>query len=153
MSNLKERIFTELKDAMRAKDAQKLGVLRMLKTAIQYKEVEPGSGELDDAAVLGVIGTLIKQRRDSVEQYVAAGREDLAGTERAEIEVLQTYLPPQLSPEALAEEVARAATEAGATGTKDLGAVMKILTPRVKGQAEGRAVSDAVKAHLATLGS
>lgn len=153
MSNLKERIGNDLKDAMRAKDAQKLGVLRMLKTAIQYKEVEPGSGELDDSAVIGVIGTLIKQRRDSVDQYVNAGREDLAETERSEIEVLQGYLPPQLSAEDLAAEVAKAASEAGASGPQDLGAVMKIINPRVKGRAEGRAVSEAVKAHLASLGS
>lgn len=153
MSNLKEQIGNDLKDAMRAKEAQKLGVLRMLKTAIQYKEVEPGAGELDDAGVVGVVGTLIKQRRDSVDQFVSAGREDLAETERAEIEILQAYLPPQLSAEALAEEVAKAATEANAGGPKDLGAVMKILSPRVKGRAEGRAVNEAVKAHLASLGS
>jgi len=153
MSTLKERIDTELKDAMRAKDALKLGVLRMLKSAIKYKEVEPGAETLDDAGVLKVIATLVKQRRDSVEQYEAAGRADLAATEAAEIEVLQGYLPRQLSADELRALVAQAASEAGASGPKDMGAVMKLLSPRVQGQAEGRAVSEAVKAHLASLGS
>jgi uncharacterized protein YqeY len=150
---LKERIDAELKDAMRSKDEAITSTLRMLKSAIKYKEVEPGGKPLDDAAVVGVIGTSIKQRRDSVEQFRAAKRFDLADKEQKEIEILQRYLPRQLSGEDLRAEVAKAISESGATSAKDMGQVMKVLMPRVQGQAEGKAVSEEVKAQLAKLAS
>lgn len=152
MATLKERIDADLKDAMRSKNELNLSVLRMLKSAVKYKEVEPGASALDDAGVMQVISTLIKQRRDSVAEYEKAGRPELAQKELAEIGVLQTYLPQQLTAEELAAEVQAAIAAVGAKGPKDMGPVMKAVGPKVQGRAEGRAVSDAVKAALAKLG-
>jgi uncharacterized protein len=123
----------------------------MLKSAVKYKEVEPGATLLDDAAVLQVIATLIKQRRDSVEQFRAGGRDDMAQKEEAEITILQNYLPKQLSADELRAEVQAAITAVGAKGPKDMGAVMKAVSPKVQGRAEGRAISEEVKAQLAKL--
>lgn len=148
---LKERIDADLKDAMRSKNELNTSVLRMLKSAVKYKEVEPGASALDDSGVMTVISTLIKQRRDSVEQFNSAGRPELAQKEENEISVLQSYLPAQLSPQELAAEVAQALAEAQAKSAKDMGAVMKILTPRLKGKAEGKAISEEVKAQLSRL--
>jgi uncharacterized protein len=152
MPSLKERIDQDLKEAMRQKQELTTSVLRMLKSAVKYKEVEPGAKALDDAGVLQVISTLIKQRRDSVEQFRAGNRSDLADKEEKEITLLQAYLPKQLSPEELLAEVKAAVAATGARGPKDMGAVMKALLPKVQGRAEGKAVSDAVKAQLAALG-
>lgn len=151
MATLKERIVADLTDAMRAKDELKTSVLRMLKSAVKYKEVEPGASALDDAGVLQVITTLMKQRRDSVEQYRQGNRPDLADKEEKEIAVLLSYLPQQLTAAELAAEVGKGIAEAGAKGPKDMGAVMKVLSPRLKGKAEGKAISDEVKAQLAKL--
>src|SRR5215813_3071706 len=148
MGTLKERIDAELKNAMRSKNELTTSVLRMLKSAIKYKEVEPGGKPLDDPGVLQVIATLIKQRRDSVEQFRAGGRPELADKEEKEIGLLQAYLPAQLSMEQLAAEVRAAIVAVGATGPKDMGAVMKALMPKVQGKAEGKAISDEVKAQL-----
>jgi uncharacterized protein len=149
---LKERIDAELKDAMRSKDETITSTLRMLKSAIKYKEVEPGGKPLDDAGVVAVVGTLIKQRRDSIEQYTAAQRADLAEKEQKEIDILQRYLPRQLAPDELRAEVTRAISESGARSAKEMGLVMKVLMPRVQGKAEGKAVSEEVKAQLGKLG-
>jgi hypothetical protein len=151
MATLKERIDADLKDAMRSKNELTLSVLRMLKSAVKYKEVEPGASALDDAGIQSVITGLIKQRRDSIDQFKAGGRAELAEKEEAEIGVLQNYLPKQLSADELAAEVQAAITEVGAKGPKDMGAVMKALTPKLQGKAEGRAISEAVKAQLAKL--
>lgn len=148
---LKDQINTELKEAMKAKDELKLSVLRMLKSAIKYKEVEPGAKELDDAGITTVIGTLIKQRRDSVEQFNAANRADMAEKELKEIAVLQSYLPQQLTPDELKAIVAEAITAANAKSPKDMGPVMKLVTPKTQGRAEGKLVSEEVKAQLAKL--
>jgi uncharacterized protein YqeY len=148
MASLKERIDADLKEAMRGKDELGTSVLRMLKSAVKYKEVEPGGHALEDAGVLAVIQTLIKQRRDSVEQFRAGGRPDLADKEEREIAKLQSYLPAQMSPDDLRAEVRAAIAQVGAKGPKDMGAVMKALMPRVQGRAEGKAVSEAVKAEL-----
>jgi uncharacterized protein len=153
MATLKERIDSELKDAMRSKKELETSVLRMLKSAVKYKEVEPGAKALDDAGVLAVIATLVKQRRDSVDQYKQGGRPELAEKEEKEIAILQTFLPAQLSPEELQKEVEAAVAAVGAKGPKDMGAVMKAVMPRVQGKAEGKAISDAVKAQLAKLGA
>ncbi|MGZ3459256.1 MAG: GatB/YqeY domain-containing protein [Archangium sp.] len=152
MATVRERIDADLKDAMRSKNELHTSVLRMLKSAIKYKEVEPGAtGPLDETAILQVIGTLIKQRRDSVEQYKSGGRADLAEKEEQEISVLQSYLPKQLSPDELRAEVQAAITQAGAKSAKDMGAVMKLLTPKLQGRAEGRAISEEVKSQLSKL--
>ncbi len=152
MATVRERIDADLKDAMRSKNELNLSVLRMLKSAIKYKEVEPGAtGPLDEASILQVIGTLIKQRRDSVEQFKSGGRPELAEKEEAEISVLQNYLPKQLTPDELRAEVQAAISEAGAKSAKDMGAVMKVLTPKLQGRAEGRAISEEVKNQLSKL--
>ncbi|HTS79728.1 MAG TPA: GatB/YqeY domain-containing protein [Myxococcaceae bacterium] len=148
MPTLKERIDADLKEAMRGKDELGTSVLRMLKSAVKYKEVEPGGHPLEDAGVVAVIQTLIKQRRDSVEQFRAGGRNELAEREEKEIGRLQTYLPAQLSADELRAEVRAAISQVGAKGPKDMGAVMKALMPKVQGRAEGKAVSEAVKAEL-----
>lgn len=148
MPSLKERIDADLKDAMRSKDELGTSVLRMLKSAVKYKEVEPGGHALEDAGVLAVIQTLIKQRRDSVEQFRAGGRPELADKEEREITKLQSYLPAQMSADELRAEVRAAIAQVGAKGPKDMGAVMKALMPKVQGRAEGKAVSEAVKAEL-----
>lgn len=153
MATLKERIDAELKDAMRAKQELKLSVLRMLKSAIKYKEVEPGASALDDAGVFQVIGSLIKQRRDSVEQFKAGGQAEMAAKEESEIAILQGYLPQQLTADELRAEVQAAITESGAKSPKEMGAVMKILSPKLQGRAEGRAISEEVKSQLAKLSS
>ncbi len=152
MATIRERLDADLKDSMRAKTQVRTDVIRNIKSAIKYKEVAATNIVLDDTAILGVITSLVKQRRDSIEEYAKAQRADLADKEMGELAILQTYLPAQLSAEQLSAEIAKAITEAAAKSSKDLGAVMKIVTPRLKGQAEGRAISDEVKAQLAKLG-
>ena len=151
MPTLKERIDVDLKDAMRAKDEIKLSTLRMMKSTIKYKEVEPGAKLLDDAAILPLLATLVKQRRESIEQFRAGNRVDLAEKEEKEIAVIQLYLPQQLTAAELSAEIAAAIAEAKATSAKDMGAVMKVASPRLKGKAEGKAISEEVKAQLAKL--
>lgn len=151
MATIKERLDADLKDAMRARDELKTSVLRMVKSAVKYKEVEPGASALDDAGIIAVMTTLVKQRRDSVEQYKAGARLDLAEKEEKEIAVIQGYMPQQLSGAELTAEIAKGITEAGAKGPKDMGAVMKIVSGRLKGRAEGKAISEEVKAQLSKL--
>ena len=151
MPTIRERLDADLKDAMRGKDELKTSVIRMAKSAIKYKEVEGTNKVLDEAGILNVLTTMLKQRRDSIEQYKAGGRADLAEKEEKEIVIIQAYLPQQLSAAELSAEVAKAVTEASAKGPKDMGAVMKIVTPRLKGKAEGKLISDEVKAQLAKL--
>jgi hypothetical protein len=147
---LRERLDADMKTAMKAKDELRLNVVRGVKSAIKYREVE---GEkaivLDEAGILQVLGSEIKKRRDSVEQYRAGHREDLATKEEAEIAVLQGYLPAQLSPEELGRKVAEAIAKVGAQGPRDMGAVMKALMPEVQGRADGKLVSELVKQRLA----
>lgn len=152
MATLKERIDAELKNAMRSKNELLTSVLRMLKSAVKYKEVEPGAKALDDAGVLQVIGSLIKQRRDSAEQFKAGNRPELADKEEKEIALLQGFLPQQLSKEDLSAEIRSAIAASGAKGPRDMGAVMKILMPKVQGRAEGKAISDEVKSQLSKQG-
>jgi uncharacterized protein len=144
---LKERLDAELKTAMREKDALKLSVIRMLKSAVKYREIEIMK-PLDDAGVLAVVGSEIKRRRDSVEQYRAGNRQDLVDKEEAEIAFLQAYLPAQLSEDELRAKVDAAVASAGAKGPKDMGAVMKALLPDVQGRADGKVVSEMVKSRL-----
>jgi uncharacterized protein YqeY len=144
---IKEQLDQDLKAAMRDKDALKLSVVRMLKSAIKYREIELMK-PLDDAGVLAVVASEIKRRRDSVEQYKAGNRQDLADKEDAEIKILQAFLPQQLSEDELRAKVDAAIAQTNAKGPKDMGAVMKALLPEVQGRAEGKAVSDMVKARL-----
>src|SRR5215510_3569462 len=121
MATLKERIDSELKESMRAKNELSTSVLRMLKSAVKYKEVEPGGKPLDDAGIHSVIQTLVKQRREAIEQFRAGGRPELADKEEKEIARLQAYLPAQLSPEQLQAEVRAVIAQVGAKGPKDMG--------------------------------
>ncbi len=147
---LRERLDADLKAAMKEKDELKLSVVRMLKSAVRYREVEGEKAvTLDEAGILQVVATEIKRRRDSVEQYRAGKREDLARKEEAEIAILQGYLPAQLSEAELRAKVDEVVARVGAKGPKDMGAVMKALLPEVQGRAEGKAVSDLVKQRLA----
>jgi uncharacterized protein len=145
---LKEQLEADLKSAMKERDQLKLSVVRMLKSAIKYREIELMKS-LDDEGVQVVVGSEIKRHRDSVEQYRQGGREDLASKEEAEIALLQRYQPAQLSPEELVAIVDGAISRLGARGPKDMGKVMKELLPEVQGKAEGRVVSELVKQRLA----
>jgi uncharacterized protein YqeY len=145
---LKEQLDADLKAAMLGKDTVKLSVVRMLKSAIKYREIEIMK-PLDDAGVLQVISSEIKRHKDSVEQYRAGNRQDLVDKEEAEIAILQTWLPTQLTRAELEAAVAAAVARTGAKGPKDMGAVMKALLPEVQGKADGKLVSELVKARLA----
>ena len=146
--SLKERITDDMKAAMRARDAERLGTIRLLTAAMKQKEVDERIA-LDDAAVVGIIDKLIKQRKDSVEAFTKAGRQDLADKEAAEIVVLQGYLPARLSPDEIAVEVRSIVAELGAKGPGDMGKVMGAVKSRLAGKADMGQVSAAVKAALA----
>ncbi len=147
---LRERLDAEMKAAMKARDDLRLQVIRGVKSAVKYREVEGDKAVvLDEPGILQVVGSEIKKRRDSVEQYRAGGREELARKEEAEIAVLQEFLPAQLSAGELADRVEAAIARTGAKGPKDMGAVMKALLPEVQGRADGKAVSELVRQKLA----
>lgn len=143
-----ERLNADLAAAMRAREPNRLVALRMLKTALTNKSVEKGR-ELDIAESLQVIATLIKQRRESIEQFEKGGRHDLAAKEAAEIAVLEAYLPPPISEAELGALVDEAIADSGATSARDMGKVMKLVMNRVAGRAvDGRMVSDLVRRKL-----
>ena len=145
---LKERITEDMKAAMRAGEAAKRDAIRLLQAAIKQKEVDERI-VLDDAAVFAVIDKMLKQRRDSITQYEAAGRQDLADAEKFEAELLTAYMPAGLSAEDVAAAVASAIVETGATGPGDMGKVMAVLKPKLAGRADMSEVSKQVKAALA----
>jgi len=145
---LKDRITEDMKTAMRAKDADRLGTIRMLLAAMKQKEVDERV-ELDDAAVVSIVDKLIKQRKDAATQYEAGGRADLADKEKSEITVLEVYLPQRLGPEEIAAAVKAIVVELGASGPGDMGKVMAAVKQRLAGQADMGQVSAAVKAALA----
>ncbi|MFY8104816.1 MAG: GatB/YqeY domain-containing protein [Ramlibacter sp.] len=146
--SLKERITDDMKAAMRAKDSERLGAIRMLTAAIKQKEVDERV-ELDDVAVIAVVDKLIKQRKDSIEAFQKAQRQDLADKEAAEMAVLQVYLPARLSADEVATEVKAIVAELGAKGPGDMGKVMGAVKTRLAGKADMGQVSAAVKAALA----
>ena len=146
---LNEKIAADLTAAMKAKDALRLSALRMLKTAVTNKGMVEKGRDLEDAEVLQVVATLVKQRRDSVEQFTKAGRTDLADKETAEIAILEHYLPPAISAEEIEAAVDAAIAETGASSAKDMGKVMKAVMPKLAGKnADGKAVNDAVRRKL-----
>ena len=147
MTALKDRIQDDVKDAMRARDKERLGVLRQMTAAIKQREVDERI-ELDDPQVLAVLDKMIKQRRDSQSQYADAGREELAAQEAYEIEVIGQYMPAALDEAAIAAEVDAALAEAGAGSMRDMGKVMGLLKPRLQGRADLGAVSALVRARL-----
>ncbi|MEF8733404.1 MAG: GatB/YqeY domain-containing protein [Candidatus Accumulibacter meliphilus] len=144
---LKARINEDVKAAMRARDAKTLGALRLLLAAIKQKEVDERIA-LDDDAIVAVIGKMLKQRRDSITQYAAAGRKDLADAEQFESELLSAYLPASLSTEELVEVVSHAIAETGAASPADMGKVMAQLRPGLAGRADMSEVSRLVKMRL-----
>ena len=149
MAGLLEQVTAEIGEAMRRKDQVSLAPLRMLKAALMNKEVEKGRA-LDERESSQVVAALVKQRRDSAEQFAAGGRQELADRELAEIKFLERYLPAAADESAIATAIEAAVTETGATGAKDMGKVMKAVMARLAGASvDGRAVSEAVKKRLA----
>jgi uncharacterized protein YqeY len=146
--SLEAKLTTDIGIAMKAKDATRLTALRMLKAALMNKSIEKGRA-LEAAEELQVVSTLVKQRRDSIEQFTAGGRADLADKERAEIGVLETYLPAAVSVEELERVVATAVAETGASGPKDMGKVMKAVMSALSGKTvDGRKVNELVREKL-----
>jgi uncharacterized protein YqeY len=146
--SLKDRIQDDMKAAMRAKEAERLSAIRMLLAAMKQKEVDERV-ELDDAAVVGIVDRLLKQRRDSIAAFAQAGRDDLVAKESAEAAVLQAYLPQRLDADEVAREVAALVAELGAAGPGDMGRVMSAAKQRLGGKADMAQVSAAVKQALA----
>ena len=145
---LRDQVNADLTAAMKAKDAGRLSALRMLKAAIMNKDVEKGR-DLEDAEVLQVVASLVKQRRDSIEQFSKAGRTDLVEKETGEIAVLETYLPPAATEAEIDAAVAAAIAKTGASSVKDMGKVMKAVMPMLAGKnADGKAVNEAVRRKL-----
>jgi len=146
--SLFETIVADLTDAMRAKDADKLSTLRMVKANLMNRKIDKG-GELTDEEISKALQSLVKQRRDSIEQYETAGRDDLAAKEKTEIAVIEVYLPQAASPEEISAAVDAAVAETGALSMKDMGTVMKAALARLAGKtADGKLVSETVKAKL-----
>ncbi len=141
---LLERLNAEIKQAMLAKDADRLGTLRLLKSAIGYAQIEKKNENLPDTDVVAIIQKEVKKRRDSIDQYEKGGRPELAAKEASEAIVLESFLPKQLSPEELEQLVKATIAEVGATSKKDMGAVMKAVQAKVAGRADGKSISGLV---------
>ncbi|MGE4329132.1 GatB/YqeY domain-containing protein [Diaphorobacter sp.] len=146
--SLKDQITEDMKTAMRAKDSERLGTIRLLQAAMKQKEVDERI-TLDDAAIVAIVDKLIKQRKDSITAFEGAGRQDLADKEKAELAVLQAYLPERMSAEEVATAVQAIVGEIGAKGPGDMGKVMGVVKTRLAGKADMGQVSAAVKAALA----
>lgn len=147
MATIKERISEDMKAAMKSGDKLKLNAVRMLHAAVRKKEIDDRI-ELDDAGVIKVISSLVKQRQDSIEQFQAGNRPDLVDKETAELKVLQGYLPEQMSRDELVKLVDAAIHEANAKTQKEMGNVMKVLMPKVAGKADGKLVNQLVRERL-----
>jgi uncharacterized protein YqeY len=146
--NLNEKIIANITDAMKAKDAERLSTLRMVKANLMNRKIEKG-GELTDEEVQKALQSLVKQRRDSIEQYEKGGRAELAAKEALEISHIEAYLPQAATPAEIEQAVAEAVAETGATSMKEMGSVMKAAQAKLAGKsADGRMVSEAVKAKL-----
>ena len=146
--SLKERITNDMKTAMRAKDSERLGTIRLLQSAMKQKEVDERI-ELDDAAIVAIVDKMIKQRKDSIAAFEQAARQDLVDKEKAELTVLSAYLPERLSAQELSDAVQAIVKELGASGPGDMGKVMGAVKTHLAGKADMGAVSAAVKAALA----
>ena len=146
--SLKDQITDDMKTAMRARETERLGTIRLLLSAIKQREVDERV-TLDDAAITAVIDKMIKQRKDSISQFQTAGRDDLVAKEQAELGVLTAYMPEQLSDDDINAEIHAAVTATGAAGPQDMGKVMGVLKPKLAGRADMTAVSGLVKAALA----
>ena len=145
--DIRERVSREMIKAAKDKDKAKLSVLRMIKSALHNKEIDL-KDQFGEKEILQVLSSMIKQRKDSVEQFRNGGRPELAEKEEGEIEVIQAFMPEQMSEEEIKAEIESAIEEAGATGIRDMGKVMKLLMPRLMGKADGKTVGEAVKTRL-----
>ncbi len=148
--SLKEEISSQMKEAMKAKDQAKVECLRMAMAAIKNREIEI-KGEADDAECIKVLIKLAKQRGESIEMYKKGGREELAEKEAGELAIIESFLPEAMGDEDLAKLVSEMIVEVEAAGPKDMGKVMKAIGPKVAGRADGRKVSESVKAELAKI--
>lgn len=146
--SMKEQILNDIKTAMKARDLETVSALRMVSSAIKNKEIEVRPNELTDQDVTSVLKKLSKQRKDSIEQFQKAGRDDLAQKEQKELSVLEKYLPEQMSEEQISEVVVAAINEVGAASMKDMGKVMQAVTAKTQGSADNKLVSQIVKAKL-----
>ena len=149
--SLKAQLTDDMKTAMKSGDKERLGVIRLVNAAIKQREVDERI-QLDDMQVLSVLEKMLKQRRDSVSQFQAAGRTDLADKETFEIGVIQSYMPAQLSAAEVDAIIAATVAEAGATGPKDMGRVMGLVRPKVAGKTDMGKLSEMIKGKLAALG-
>lgn len=149
MPSLRERLRDDLKDAMRARDATRRGTIRLVEAAIKNAEIEKRGGELSEQDIQAILQRQVKQRQDSIEQYEQAGRSDLADVERAEIAVIEAYLPQQMSRAEIEAAAREAIQQTGASGPSDRGKVMGQLMPQLRGQADGATVNAVVSALLA----
>ena len=149
VDNLNQQIAADLTAAMKAKDAARLSALRMLKAAIMNKGMVEKGRDLNDAEVLQVVASLVKQRRDSIDQFAKAGRTDLVEKETGEIAILEHYLPPAASADEIDAAVADAIAETGASSPKDMGKVMKAVMPKLAGKnVDGRTINETVRRKL-----
>lgn len=149
---LREQIPQDIKNALRSKSSLELSVLRMLESAIKNKEIENNKQTLGDEQIIGVVATEIKKRRDAAAEFEKVNRQDAADAEKKEIEVLMKYMPAQMSEDEIRAEVVKAVGESGAAGIRDLGKVMKLVIPAVKGKADGTLVNSIVREELEKLG-
>lgn len=147
---LKSKIDQDIKEALKARNNLKLGVLRMLKSEIKYKEINKGS-ELSDDEVISVLSSSVKKRKESIEQFQKGGRDDLVSREKAELEVVRGYMPEQLTEDKLIRIIQLAIQENNVTGPSDLGKVMKSIMPQVKGKADGKLINQLVASQLQSL--
>jgi len=142
--SLKEQLFSDLKDSLRSGERLKVSVIRLILAALKNREIEK-RGLLSDEEVIEILISLSKQRRESIEGFEKGGRQDLVAKETAELRIIQSYLPRQLTTEEIRERVREAITESGASGPKDVGRVMRVLMPKVKGRADGKLVNEMVR--------
>jgi hypothetical protein len=142
--SLQQRLDDDLKGAIKSSDKLKTSVLRMLKAAVKYKQIEKNR-ELSEEEIISVISTLSKQRRESIDLFTKGAREDLADKEKQELSIIQSYLPDQLGQEELDRFIIEAIQESSAEGVKDMGKIMRLLMPRLKGAADGKVVNQRVK--------
>ena len=148
MSSIRDRITSEIKTAMKARNQTRLSTLRMIKSEILKKETSSGAGDVDEAGLIALLQSMKKQRLDSITQFRKGGRDDLAAVEEAEIGVIETFLPSQFTDEELASLVKDTATELGIDNMKGMGQVIRTVKEKAAGRADGKRISNAVKAHL-----
>lgn len=145
---MKKQVEQDMIQAAKARDKVRLSALRLIKTAMHNREIDL-KRELNEPEILQLLSGMVKQRRDSIEQFAKGGRADLVAQEEAELAIIQSFMPQQLSREEIEAEIEKAVGEAGASSVKDMGKVMKVLIPRITGKADGKMVGDLVKAKLA----